>query len=83
MLNPKGKALITHKMDMIFTHFGISGPAVLRCSQFVVKAIKKSSTKEVIDSLDISQIEKKSSVPTLSTLLKKEPKKSIKNILKG
>ena len=24
-------------MDMIFTHFGISGPAALRCSQFVYK----------------------------------------------
>ena len=24
VLNPKGKPLITHQMDMIFTHFGIS-----------------------------------------------------------
>ena len=30
---------ISHKMDMIFTHFGISGPA-LRCSQFVYKEQK-------------------------------------------
>lgn len=29
VLNPKGKALITHRMDMLFTHFGVSGPAVL------------------------------------------------------
>ena len=27
-------------MDMLFTHFGISGPAALRCSQFVYKEQK-------------------------------------------
>src|SRR5699024_11814962 len=32
VLNKKKKPLITHQMDMIFTHFGVSGPAVLRCS---------------------------------------------------
>ena len=26
------KAIVTHQMDMIFTHFGFSGPAILRCS---------------------------------------------------
>ena len=25
VLNPKGKPIISHRMDMIFTHFGISG----------------------------------------------------------
>ncbi|MDP4106976.1 MAG: aminoacetone oxidase family FAD-binding enzyme, partial [Bacillota bacterium] len=46
VLNPKGKPLISHRMDMIFTHFGISGPAVLRCSQFVIKAMKKWNLSE-------------------------------------
>src|SRR5699024_6498074 len=44
VLNKKGKSIITHRMDMIFTHFGISGPAVLRCSQFVVKELMKGNT---------------------------------------
>ncbi len=48
VLNPKGKPIITHQMDMIFTHLGVSGPAVLRCSQFVVKAMKKWGLKEVV-----------------------------------
>ena len=52
VLNPKGKPLITHQMDMIFTHFGISGPAVLRCSQFVVKAMKKWKLSHVAMSID-------------------------------
>ena len=29
------KAIVTHQMDMIFTHFGFSGPAILRCSGHV------------------------------------------------
>nr|WP_263316209.1 NAD(P)/FAD-dependent oxidoreductase [Bacillus swezeyi] len=44
VLNKKGKPVITHQMDMIFTHFGLSGPAVLRCSQFVVKELKKQES---------------------------------------
>ena len=84
VLNQKDKAIITHRMDMIFTHFGISGPAVLRCSQFIVKELKKSTSKEVIVSLDIFPDKKEDALfQELSTLLKKEPKKSIKNILKG
>lgn len=46
VLNQKGKPIITHKMDMIFTHFGISGPAVLRCSQYVVKELRKTGKKK-------------------------------------
>ncbi|WP_313799459.1 NAD(P)/FAD-dependent oxidoreductase [Cytobacillus sp.] len=84
VLNPKGKALVTHRMDMIFTHFGVSGPAVLRCSQFVVKAMKKWDLREVTISLDA--IPDKKEEPLLQEiykLIKDEPKKSIKNLLKG
>ena len=68
---------------MIFTHFGISGPAVLRCSQFIVKELKKYSDKEVIVSLDIFPDKKEEALfQELSALLKKEPKKSVKNLFK-
>lgn len=84
VLNPKGKPLITHRMDMIFTHFGISGPAVLRCSQFVVKALKKSNLNEVFMQLDILPDQNKEEVfQTLMKEIKAEPKKAIKNTLKG
>ncbi|WP_240941895.1 NAD(P)/FAD-dependent oxidoreductase [Paenibacillus sp. HB172176] len=43
--NHKGKKLISHQGDMIFTHFGISGPIALRCSQFVVKELKQPKNK--------------------------------------
>ncbi|WP_066292107.1 NAD(P)/FAD-dependent oxidoreductase [Bacillus sp. FJAT-29937] len=84
VLNPKGKALITHKMDMLFTHFGVSGPAVLRCSQFVVKAMKKWNLKEVIMSIDALPDKKEESLyQEILKDINSEPKKSIKNLLKG
>lgn len=84
VLNPKGKPLVTHHMDMIFTHFGISGPAVLRCSQFVVKAMKKWNLKEVTMQLDVLPDKNKEEVfQMLMKEIKAEPKKAIKNTLKG
>ncbi len=84
VLNPKGKPIITHRMDMLFTHFGISGPAVLRCSQFVVKAMKKWKLKEVTMSLDAVPDQKEEEIfQDIVKLVKSEPKKSIKNTLKG
>ena len=35
VLNKKGKVITEHVMDLLFTHFGISGPAALRCSSFI------------------------------------------------
>lgn len=84
VLNPKGKPLISHRMDMIFTHFGLSGPAVLRCSQFVVKALKKWKQNEVTMSLDSLPDRKEEEIfQEIMKLVKSEPKKSIKNTLKG
>jgi predicted Rossmann fold flavoprotein len=84
VLNAKGRPIVTHQMDMIFTHFGISGPAVLRCSQFIVKELKKSSVKEVQINLDVFPDKNEQQLQQeLSKLLKEDPKKSLKNILKG
>ncbi|MGV3465621.1 MAG: NAD(P)/FAD-dependent oxidoreductase [Heyndrickxia sp.] len=84
VLNPKGKPIITHKMDMIFTHFGISGPAVLRCSQFVVKAMKKWNLKHVTMSIDaLPDLNEEQLFQHVVKLLKEEPKKALKNVLKG
>ncbi|MBM7692950.1 putative Rossmann fold flavoprotein [Peribacillus deserti] len=84
VLNPKGKPIITHKMDMIFTHFGISGPAVLRCSQFVVKAMKKWNLNTVTMKLDALPEQNKEEIfQSILKLIKEEPKKAVKNTLKG
>jgi len=84
VLNPKEKPIITHQMDMIFTHFGISGPAVLRCSQFVVKAKKKWNLPKVVMSLDaLPEQNQEVLFQQIQKLIKDEPKKAIKNTLKG
>lgn len=84
VLNPKGKKVISHKMDMLFTHFGISGPAALRCSQFVYKVQQKFKTKNVSMAIDIFP-DKNEEILFQETMkiVKDEPKKAIKNVLKG
>ncbi|MEZ7170616.1 NAD(P)/FAD-dependent oxidoreductase [Sporosarcina sp. OR05] len=84
VLNAKGKTLVTHQMDMLFTHFGLSGPAILRCSQFVVKEQMKNGKQPVdmrIDSLP--SLNKEATFQTIHAMLKEDPKKAIKNSLKG
>jgi len=84
VLNEKGKNIITHRMDMIFTHFGISGPAALRCSQFVVKQLKKSKKNAVTMSIDsLPDQHEEQLFRSINKILKNEPKKAIKNVLKG
>jgi len=84
VLNKKGKVLITHQMDMLFTHFGLSGPAILRCSQFVVKERMKNGEQPVdmvIDSLPGENNE--SAFQMLVKIMKEDPKKSVKNVWKS
>ena len=84
VLNAKGKNLITHQMDMLFTHFGLSGPAILRCSQFVVKERMKNGNQPVemrIDSMPALNEEKVFQL--LNTSLKTDSTKAVKNVLKG
>ncbi|WP_079913619.1 NAD(P)/FAD-dependent oxidoreductase [Paenibacillus sp. 32352] len=82
--NPKGKKLIEHEGDMIFTHFGLSGPAVLRCSQFVVKALKQFNVPTVKMTLDLFPELSADEVYSYTlSLAKADPKKQIKNVLKN
>lgn len=86
--NAKGKPAITHTGDMLFTHFGLSGPIALRCSQFVVKELLKQQqhgqTAEVKATIDLFPSE---TAPELiartMSLCASEPKKAIKNVLKA
>lgn len=80
----KDKMVIRHEGDMIFTHFGLSGPIALRCSQFIRKVQKKTGTKNVIMKLDLYPAYSLSKMEQdLKHKLESEPKKAIKNALKG
>ena len=82
--NPKGKKLTQHEGDLIFTHFGISGPIALRCSQYVVKARKQFHVRTVTVTLDLFPDKNADEVyADTYELTKNEPKKAIKNVLKA
>jgi len=70
-------------MDMLFTHFGLSGPAILRCSQFAVKEMKKNGGAPVqIRIQTLTEFNEETCFQYLNQLVKKEPKKSVKNLFK-
>lgn len=82
--NPKGKKVISHRGDMIFTHFGLSGPIALRCSQFLRQVQRKSGIDTVEMSIDLfPDLNSQEVESLLQDKLDQEPKKAIRNSLKG
>ena len=51
--NTEKKAIVTHRMDMLFTHFGYSGPAILRCSGHVNQFLHASGADSCQLSIDL------------------------------
>ncbi|HEX7055589.1 MAG TPA: NAD(P)/FAD-dependent oxidoreductase [Bacilli bacterium] len=82
--NSKGKKVVAHEGDILFTHFGLSGPAALRCSQFVVKELRQSAARTVKLTIDLFP-EKNAELVYAETLrfAKEEAKKTSKNVLKS
>lgn len=83
VLKKNGKPRVTHQMDMIFTHFGVSGPAALRCSQFVYKEQLSQGRDDISMMIDFYPDESKGALKHSFTKLVNENKdKSLKNILR-
>ncbi|MCH7322465.1 NAD(P)/FAD-dependent oxidoreductase [Solibacillus sp. MA9] len=84
VLNKKGKILVTHQMDMLFTHFGLSGPAILRCSQFIVKEqLKTGSAPVQVRIHSLTEYNEETCFQMLNKTIKHEPKKAVKNLWKS
>jgi predicted Rossmann fold flavoprotein len=83
VLNKKGKPIITHQMDMLFTHFGVSGPAVLRCSQFVVKELMKGHKPVTMEIDALPDKNEQQLYEEIRVMIEDNPKKSLKNLMKG
>jgi hypothetical protein len=82
--SPQNKKIISHEGDMIFTHFGLSGPAALRCSQFVVKGLKQYGANRLPLSIDLFPDKHENELQQeILRLLAAEPKKKIKTVLKS
>ena len=63
--------------DMLFTHFGISGPAVLKLSSYLSKALGEGEVEVNLDFL------KDKTKEELSQLIRSNPNKTVLNNLKG
>lgn len=82
VLDDKGKVVVTHEMDALFTHSGISGPAALRCSMFVNQLLEKGQ-KNVTMSLDLFPLKSDEDIKhQIISIQKEDGNKSIKNALK-
>lgn len=82
VMNEKNKPIVSHKMDMLFTHFGVSGPAALRCSMFVNKELEKADSVRIsLDALPEQTL--KELLHDLAKRKASDRDKSIKNALKG
>ncbi|MBO8163739.1 MAG: NAD(P)/FAD-dependent oxidoreductase [Brevibacillus sp.] len=80
----RGKKVSTQEGDMIFTHFGISGPAALRMGHYVSVTMRRQGTSPLLLTIDL--------MPDCSpdelfrdswARLEAHPKKAVKNVLKG
>lgn len=83
VLNKKGKKIITHQMDMLFTHFGVSGPAVLRCSQYVVKELKKGENTVPMQIDCFPDKTEEQLLNDLNDAIISNSKKTFRNVIKG
>lgn len=83
VLNHKQKPIITHRMDMLFTHFGVSGPAVLRCSQFVVKELMKGNTSVPIILDTLPDENEQELTANIWKVMEQNSRRTVKNNLKG
>ncbi|UZM98718.1 NAD(P)/FAD-dependent oxidoreductase [Lysinibacillus sp. MHQ-1] len=67
---------------MLFTHFGLSGPAVLRCSQFVVKELMKTGYEPVTMRIQtLTNYNEETCLQYLNKLIKEDPKKGCEKML--
>lgn len=80
----KGKRLTTQSGDMIFTHFGFSGPAALRLAHYVNTALRKDPEERLTLLIDLRPGPNQEQVfQETWGMVQAEPKKAVKNALKG
>lgn len=84
LVNAEGKALTKQQGDMIFTHFGISGPAALCLGHYVSVAKMKDPQASLQLQIDLFPSKTQEQVyGEVKHIIEKEAKKAIKNVLRG
>ncbi|GED69038.1 hypothetical protein BRE01_27400 [Brevibacillus reuszeri] len=81
---PNGKKINTQDGDLIFTHFGLSGPASLRMGHYVSISQRKYGAVPLSLTIDLMPAKTADEIAKESwSLLEEQPKKAVKNVLKG
>lgn len=84
LYNQKGKKITSQVGDMIFTHFGISGPAALRLGHYVSTSLMRNKGERLTVAVDLFPDKTQEEVLRESwRLAEAEPRKAVKNVLKG
>ncbi len=84
LFDPKQKKVSVQEGDMIFTHFGVSGPAALRMGHYVSVSKRKFGNVPLRLQIDLMPERRQEEVFAESwALLGEQPKKAVKNVLKG
>lgn len=82
--NKKNKLASSHEGDLIFTHFGLSGPIALRCSGFVNSIMRKDGLETVRLSLDLLPQKSKGEIlDELRIMARTNGEKELKSYLKS
>jgi predicted flavoprotein YhiN len=82
--SPAGKRLTRQRGDLLFTHFGLSGPAALRTAHWVSTTRLKGETAPLRLTVDLAPDESTGALAErLGGVLRAEPKKAIKNVLRA
>ena len=82
--NKKNKVVASHEGDLIFTHFGISGPIALRCSGFVNSIMRKEKMETIRLSLDLIPHKSKGEIlDELKSMARNSGEKKLKSYLKA
>jgi predicted Rossmann fold flavoprotein len=83
LTNAKGKKLTTQTGDMVFTHFGVSGPAALRLGHYVSVGLARAEGPLTL-AIDLAPDRHADQIRAeLLGLLAESPKKALKNVLVG
>lgn len=81
-LDASGKIIAETKGDVLFTHYGLSGPAILRLSRAIVLAMQQGKEQVSVGINLRSDIDGEETLDcTLQEQLAKSPRKAIKNIM--
>ncbi|MFZ5817853.1 MAG: NAD(P)/FAD-dependent oxidoreductase [Bacillota bacterium] len=83
LYDPKGRRLTTQVGDMLFTHFGLSGPAALRVGHYVSVARMRFGEVPLKLAIDLLPARTEEQVYQESlAAAQAEPKRAVKNVLR-